>query len=240
MKNIQVCTGQIIGLDHTRRQVNCQDSHTLIESDDYLVGVVCDGCGEGLRSEVGAALATGYIAGQAAGLLEDGFGPEAIPGILHQRTLSYLDNLVALTQPVNRVQFIQNHLLFTIVGLILTEGSGVIFTAGDGLLAMDEETMDIDQSNRPAYIAYHLLQDHLEDRFHLPDGFQVVTLPPDWQRLAITSDGFVPELLPQVWRLKHPRGLQRKLNVWANQERRFQDDATIIAVERFNHEAGRD
>jgi hypothetical protein len=195
----------------------------------------------GSRSEVGASLAAAFIAGQAAALLEQGCSLEAIPALLHGQILSYLRRLIAATQPVNPVEFIRQHLLFTIVGAVVTEQGGVTFSAGDGLICIDEALICIDQSNKPAYIAYHLLQGGLEENFVLPDSFEVYPVRDDWQRLAIASDGFTADLLPQVWGLTHPRGLQRKLNVWGNQERRFDDDATIIVIERGdNHAAGDD
>ncbi|MCU0512661.1 MAG: protein phosphatase 2C domain-containing protein [Anaerolineae bacterium] len=233
---LRVRSAQVIGLDHLLRRMNCQDSQAVMQQGAYVAAVVCDGCGEGQRSETGAALAAAFITGQALALLQGGCPPAAIPARLHERLLAYLEQLVRLTQPASPLHFIQQHLLFTIVGVVIAGDEGVIFHAGDGLLALDDRVQRIDRHNRPDYIAYHLLRDHLAADFTLPDGFTVQPLPPNWQRLALATDGFVPELLPQVWNQAHPRGLQRQLNVWADQERRFQDDATLIVIERLAHE----
>jgi hypothetical protein len=240
MHNIHVRAGSIIGIDHAQRQTNCQDSYSLIETEQEVIGIVCDGCSEGAHSEVGATLAARYLAQQAAHLLAHGTTLLDMPVHLHTRLISFLNEFVCLMQPENPVEFIRQHLLFTVVGTVITPSGGVIFTAGDGMVAIDATAVTIDQSNQPAYIAYHLLLGHLPRNFHLPDTFDVVELPPDWQRAAVASDGFVPDLLPQVWGLKHARGLQRKLNVWGSQERRFRDDATIIAIERKHHDSGHD
>ncbi|NJR12838.1 hypothetical protein HC776_03000 [bacterium] len=64
----------------------------------------------------------------------------------------------------------------------------------------------------------------------LPQGFHIQPVR-GWQRLAIGTDGVVPDVLPQVWDITHERGLQRKMNVWASLERRFRDDATLITME---------
>jgi hypothetical protein len=232
---ITIRTGQIIGRDHMARQANCQDGYVILQTERYTAAIVCDGCGEGRRSEVGAALAADVLARQAAALLDEGCGLDSLPALLHDWTLGFLGGLLTLAQPTHPARFIHDHLLFTVLGIVVTEQGGLIFAAGDGLIAVDEQVIVRDEGNRPSYIAYHLL-----DGCDLPLGFDVITLPPDWTCAAIASDGFEPELLPGVWGLTHPRGLQRRLNAWSNNERRFRDDATIITLERTGSDAGHD
>lgn len=228
---IKVQASQIIGWDHTARQTNSQDSYAVVELDEYVVGVVCDGCGSGDHSEVGAKLASQYVATQAAQMLDSGATLDDIPHELYYRTLSFLDYLIASMQPANRAAFVQHHLLFTVLGVIASEKEAIMFSAGDGTIAVDDTIMEIDQHNTPAYIAYHLLDKALLGGFQMPDTFETYELA-EWSRLAIASDGFKVSLVPQIWALPTSRRLQRQLNVWS-MERHFKDDATIITLERI-------
>jgi serine/threonine protein phosphatase PrpC len=240
LKMVRARAGQIIGRDHMARQANCQDSYALAQTETCIAGVVCDGCGEGQHSEVGSTLAAKYIVTQILAMLEEGCPLETIPTMLYQRVVGYLDELVALSAPMNTVQFVQHHLLFTIVGVILTEQGGLIFSSGDGLIVVDDHVTPIDQRNKPAYIAYHLIREHVVSLSVIQHNFIVQTLE-NWERIVIATDGFNVDLLPQVQGLKHPRSLQRKLNVWSNQERHFKDDATLIVIEKVeDDDAGTD
>lgn len=64
--------GRVIGRDHILRAANCQDAFALIERPEVLVGVVCDGCGEGAHSEVGATLGAAFISAQISRLIAEG------------------------------------------------------------------------------------------------------------------------------------------------------------------------
>lgn len=240
MNTLHIRAGQIIGRDHILRQANSQDGYALIETEKHVVGIVCDGCGDGKHSEVGAKLAANYLAGQATDLLAAGHLIEEIPNLLYPRMVQYLENLISLTQPRDRLAFLREHLLFTIVGIILTDDDGVIFTAGDGIYAVDSDVCEIDQNNEPIYIAYGLIDPSLLGGLSIPNCFEVQRINPDWQQVMISSDGFETELFPEIWGLAHPRALQRKLNFWSNQEHRLRDDTTLIAIEKVDTHASDD
>lgn len=235
MKGIRVHVGQSVGLDHQLKQRNCQDSYALYESTDTIIGVVCDGCSEGPRSEVGAALGAQYLMAQASQLVAQHIPLADLPKMLYTRLVAYLDQVTALSTPPNRVVFVRDYLLFTVLVLIITKEGTLLLSAGDGLIVIDEQVECIDQKNLPSYVAYHLLPEYLPTSFKMPQGFQVHAVT-EWQQLAIGSDGFVPDLLPDVWGMSHIRSLQRKMNVWAEQGRHFRDDATLITIERVDED----
>lgn len=228
---IQVRAGQIIGRDHMARQANAQDSVAVTQQNGYVVGVVCDGCGSGTSSEVGAKLAAQYIVMQAKSRLDAEMLPEDVVKALYPSVINFLNYLLIGMQPINEVDFIHHHLLFTIVGVIASDEQTLVFSAGDGLIAIDDTVTQINQNNTPAYIAYNLLDANALNSLKMPDSFEVCDVP-EWNRIAVATDGFEPELLPAVWGMSHQRGLQRKLNVWSNMERRFRDDAAIITLEK--------
>src|SRR5262249_39126815 len=94
-----------IGRDHILAQKNYQDAHALIQTDTHIIGVICDGCGEGVRSEVGAALAAEFIAARASDLLESGICPARLPPLLYTATVDFLKGLIELLKPTNPAQF---------------------------------------------------------------------------------------------------------------------------------------
>lgn len=229
---IRARAGRVLGRDHLLRAANCQDSHALYHDDQYTIGIVCDGCGEGANSEFGAAAAAHFLNGEALRLLRAGTAPADLPAALYARLREMLNGLLSLIAPPNRVTFIRDYLLFTVLGVVIADGQAVIFAAGDGLIAIDETITQRDEGNAPRYPAYHLLEAPHQPA-DLPSGFEVYTVPAGWQRLAIGSDGFDVALLPEVWGFANPRALQRKMNVWNEQDHRFRDDATLITVEEI-------
>ena len=229
--------GQVTGRDHLLRRVNCQDSVGIRQLETAVIGIVCDGCGSGKHSEVGAKLVTEYLLNQAEYLLDEGVTLDALPRLLYAQTLTYLDGLLSTVDATRQLEFINDYLLFTIQGVIITGAEGVIFSAGDGMVLVNEDLQIRDEDNQPNYIAYHLIDPRYLNGDVLPETFDYQLLANDWQRLAIATDGFEPELFHDIWGFRNPRVLQRKMNVWSDREHRFKDDATIITIERRMRDA---
>ncbi|HRE47571.1 MAG TPA: protein phosphatase 2C domain-containing protein [Aggregatilineales bacterium] len=225
--------GQVTGRDHILRGMNCQDAYTLLEQADAVIGIVCDGCGVGGRSEVGAALAAQFISGRVARALAEGIALEGLPDVIYAETIRFLEGIVSAVDPMNRPGFVRDYLLFTVIGVVITPTGGVIFAAGDGLIVLDSRMIRRDENNTPSYIGYHVVDPAVLAEAALPSGFDIYPLPSDWARVAIATDGFEADVLPNLWGKAHPRGVQRWLNVLSSQEKRFRDDATVIAVERI-------
>lgn len=232
--HIELRAGQVTGRDHMLRGANCQDSYAVQAGDSWAVGVVCDGCGSGKRSEVGATLAADFIATQAANLLDDGVALAALPELLYPRLLDFLGSLLHACQPSQPVQFIHDHLLFTVLVVIVRGDAGLVLAAGDGIVVVDDRIDIRDEDNQPRYAAYELF----DEAARKPGMFAIDDLGTDWQRIMIASDGFEIDLLPDVWALTHPRALQRRLNVWSSREHRFRDDATVLTMEKVTTDAG--
>ena len=231
--SFHVRAGRVIGRDHMLRQANCQDSYAVVEQPASLVAIVCDGSGSGRYSEFGSLLGAQYVAARAAEHLQANVAPDELPALLHRQIVTFLGDLRDLVQTIDPLAFVREHLLFTILGVAIKGGAGVIFSAGDGTVILDDEVNLIDQNNTPQYIAYHLLSAAELGDYTPASGFAVLPLASGWQRLAIASDGFEPELAAHLWGQVHPLGLQRKLNGWSNSQRRFRDDATVIAIEQL-------
>jgi hypothetical protein len=102
------------------------------------------------------------------------------------------------------------------------------------MVALNHEIIVLDEGNRPNYLAYLLLAARAETLSYSKLNFAEIRRLPTSQveRLAFFTDGFEPELLPDVWGMsRHPRALQRQFNIWSRQKH-FADDATCVLIEK--------
>ncbi len=241
-REFRVREGSIVGRSHILSGRNCQDALALgqfnFQEGEFVIGVICDGCSEGASSEIGARLVSQYILGQATQLVKLGFGKNLLPSLLFAKTLAFLKQIASpfSTSPKERLKFIKDHLLFTVLTLVKTPRDTFVLAYGDGLVVVNDEVDFRFQEDAPFYMGYHLIERHLIDlaATALPSGFDVYSLPTErLKRVAIASDAWEKEreLIPGVWGITHPNGLQRKLNVWSGREHKFTDDASIIVLE---------
>lgn len=243
MYTYQVRTATHIGRAHLLSFQNRQDAYSTFEGNIYdypvRVGVICDGCSEGRKSEVGAGLAADFLVREIVFLLERNVPVSAIPKIAYSQLLMFLRDLLQgyrFSNYADRVNFIQHHLLFTVVCFIVTDTDASVFLTGDGTIIINDERYLVESDNKPLYPAYHLVDcTSLEESAStLPASFDVWPIERgQLHRLAIGSDAWHQEqdLLEQIWNYSHPAGLQRKINQWSKKERRFADDVTIITLE---------
>lgn len=232
--NLRVRYGRIIGRNHMQRQQNCQDSLTVIETESLAIGVICDGCGSGSSSEVGAILASSFLAEEAAKALENGTPLSELTVYLCTKLQTMLSWFIAVMQPDDLSAFVQEHLLFTVLGFAVHKDTQdvLIWAAGDGWVLMDDQFQHRDQQNTPEYPAYALLPHSSLRRSHAELAFETIKVPHNWKRFAIASDGLEDTAIPLIWGQTHPRGLQRTLNRLSLNEQRLQDDTSVIVVER--------
>lgn len=234
-----------IGRRHTLNYENCQDSVAGFDGDingqRTVIGIVCDGCSSGKQSEVGANFASSFLIREAWKVLSIEKPVKDIPLILYNELIKVLRDYVSAFAPINpadKVDLISNTLLFTVLGFILTPRQTVVFSAGDGVVVVNDRIKIIDQNNAPMYPAYDLLDaNHLPSAIRLPGTFTSVPIRTSTiNRLAIGTDAWKDEqgLLKEIWEIPQPEGLQRRLNVWSDEQHRFYDDVSIITVESVN------
>ena len=242
--DFQLRSGLVPGRSHILEGRNCQDalcSTTFeINGQNYIVGVIADGCGEGKHSEVGAQLAVQYVPYALRNLLQQEVALADAPALLFGKLVDFLISIVngyGFVDTHECMQFVHNHLLFTLLGFVLTPADTLIFAAGDGIILINEEIHLREQNNTPTYIGYHLIdQRYLQTPVSpLPGAFDVYNVPsPTLQKLAIGSDAWLQEqpLLQQIWGLRGVAQLQLQLNRWSNGHH-LKDDASLIVVERI-------
>jgi serine/threonine protein phosphatase PrpC len=245
--------GSIIGRNHVAAGKNNQDAYRVVLRSQFVVAVVCDGCGSGKHSEVGAKLGTRIVSNEIADLLEQGMAisnPD-FWDILKTNLFQKLIDIVAIANDAQEsvMEFVNDYLLFTIVGAVITSSETVTFSMGDGAIAVNGKLTQIPTypDNAPPYLAYGLYR---------PDAvsFEICDRIPtsELESILIATDGIDDlikvEDVAQFWQedkyFKNPDAIRRKLSMLNREEIKpdwnkrelvkrsglLSDDTTIIAI----------
>lgn len=193
--SFQIASASVLGRDHVGPGKNNQDAVCVLRRErcpdgymvDALIAVVCDGCGSGSNSEVGAQIGARLMARSLS---------ESVMAVNHEarfeplervaakamaeaaeHTLVYLRVLAQASvgsDPTAVAQFVKDYLLFTIVGAFVIDRVAWTFSLGDGVVYRNGERVALtpaNDRNAPAYLAYKMIpkaapQDGLEFVIH--------------------------------------------------------------------------
>jgi hypothetical protein len=244
--DFHIGSGIVTGRSHLAYGINCQDavSKSVVEHNGqtYYVGVVSDGCGEGAKTEVGASLAVAVATVKVESLIKSGVAVKRIPNILYAQLVEYFRGLVMGFEtkdmpPEVVVEFIKDHLLFTLVGFISGPENTVAFASGDGVVVINDRVDIRDENNKPHYLSYHLIdRKYLKtEGTTLPKGFDIYDVKTaDLVRLAVGTDSWKDELLALLELVgdNYPSA-QRRMNVLSQKEKHFSDDASIVVLKKM-------
>lgn len=156
MLPFEIAAGSVIGAHHLRSGKNNQDAYSYQASAERTIAIVCDGCGSCAHSEVGAKLGVRLV---VEALKQADIGSETFWQTLNASLLEPLSQL-AFQMGANLLQTVQDHLLFTIVGAVLTSDETVLFALGDGVVLLNGDHVEIPTvaDNAPPYLAYGLIE----------------------------------------------------------------------------------
>jgi hypothetical protein len=181
-----VAAGSVVGRAHRRLGRGNQDQFASLALGGGLVAVVCDGCGSGARSEVGAALGARLWAAAIAeriGLGVDLDDDELWCGARDAVTERLRDLAAAMGGALDAT--VREHFLFTSVIAACTADRVALAAIGDGVIAIDREVRVLGpfEDNQPPYLGYGILGE--------PPPFttRIVRNADDVQALLIASDG---------------------------------------------------
>jgi hypothetical protein len=247
------------GSKHRQLHVNNQDAKLAERfaipawNKRFMFGVVSDGC-TGFpafsRTEVGANLLSVFSYSRVQELACAGIPIAEIPRVLFQSVTEFIRHLANLVMPStvhwpypvrlkdrdgvdSATRFRLDYLAATLLGFIADGELIVTFSAGDGIILVNDDLTVIDQDDRPEYPARSI---------HAPgSGFQVRTYRmADVRRLAVMTDGpkdlvqertFVDDIFAH--KRGNAMGLQILLNImFDNHPEKLLDDCTIVAFER--------
>jgi hypothetical protein len=212
-----------LGRDHAALRRNAQDAFALGESGSVAYGIVCDGCGSGGRSEVGAHLSAALLSASFDRLLDEDILLTSIPDVAVSELVAQFAALAgAMGENGQGARFVTHHLLATTLGFCLRGDEGVLFWCGDGWLVLDGDAVRL-EAEYPDYPAYRLFGRETPVNTRLFDAGAV-------ERIAVATDGFDEAALADAFG-RSPLALQRWMNVQL-QNGHFSDDATIVTAER--------
>ncbi|WP_437602138.1 protein phosphatase 2C domain-containing protein [Sorangium sp. So ce590] len=156
----EIAGGTVTGTDHLAVGRPNQDAYAFRVEGGCLAAVVCDGCGSGARSEVGAALGARLVTEQVLGALRRG-ADVASPETWEEVRLGTLAPLRAMAGGMggSLAEVVSTYFLFTAVGLAVSGDTACAFSLGDGLIALGDELLRLGPfpRNEPPYLAYGLL-----------------------------------------------------------------------------------
>lgn len=167
IRNFQVAGGTIFGRDHRMVGKNNHDALAIVQTDDAIIGLVCDGCGSGLHSEVGAKIGAQLIANMLLANIQR-LGPTVkdfcaeIPFPYWERTRQdVLAQLRVLVQGMGGSfsQTVNDYFLFTTVGFLILPQYTTVFSIGDGMYILNNGFNEIGPfpNNAPPYLSYGLV-----------------------------------------------------------------------------------
>jgi Protein phosphatase 2C len=256
----EIAGGSVTGHAHVAAGRNNQDAFCWAAGADGLVGVVCDGCGSGPRSEVGAQIGARLLVRAAARLLSSSLEVADLLEEVRQDVLASL-RILAREMSVDAASFsrtVADHFLFTIVGVLVTARGATTFSLGDGLVVINGERTQLGPfpNNEPPYIGYALLPGAPDRGASGHPSFQIHRSMPasEVQSLVLGTDGAV-ELetaaerpiqgreeaigpLSQFWSddrfFKNPDMVRRRLTVLNRGPRGglLSDDTTLVVIRR--------
>ena len=260
MSKISVRSATHQGSKHIQFGINNQDcciqETFIIPAFDkqYQVGIVSDGC-TGIpgfsHTEVGSALLSAYAFGRIQELICSGAALDEIPRALFQALTEFIRDLAHKVMPPtilwsypvkikdredwdSSTRFRADYLSATLLGFIADDQDLVVFSAGDGVILVNDQLEIIDQKDRPDYPANSI---NSPGKGFVTRAFKMQ----DVERLALASDG-LKDLIgdPQFARAmfehegENPLGLQFLLNIWFSQvPEKMQDDCTVITLQKL-------
>ena len=193
----ELAAGSVRGREHLRLERNNQDAYAILRNEQYTVAVVCDGCGSGQHSEVGAQIGARLTIKSLTRALSNQFSkgnPISFHELLEQVRQDLLRQIDNLAQAMggNWVQTLKDYFLFTIVGVVITSTEILVFSLGDGVIIINGQEIDLGSfpGNSPPYLAYGLCETVSNH------GFRSHLLPPleQVESILIGTDG-VRELM---------------------------------------------
>lgn len=156
MKDVfELAAGSVAGRDHRLEGRNNQDAAHMLQLPQATVAVVCDGCGSGRHSEVGAALGSRLIVQAIVENDLDKLNEPAFWEAIREHVLRDLDAL-ARRMGGPRPAILEEFFLFTVVGAVMVPAGAAFFSLGDGLIVVNGERIPLGPfpNNAPPYLGY--------------------------------------------------------------------------------------
>lgn len=236
ISQVRAAGAAVIGARHLRTGRNGQDAAAVWVGDGAGAVVVCDGCGSGESSEVGARLGAQLVIAALAQRLESTSSADrprramspADPALWSAVRADVVAQLRALAAAMHGdfEQIVHAHFLFTVIAAAVAGDDAAVWAIGDGAYAIDARTQVLGPfpENQPPYLAYDLL-DMAQPAHH------VTTSAVTGGAIVVATDGVAElglEAIAIEKSLAHPDALRRRLAVLARGTERIEWDARRV------------
>jgi len=172
MNGFEFACGSVIGRDHREANKNNHDSGHWHIASDFSVAVVCDGCGSGKHSEVGAAIGARLVVAaivNTIGKFKSSDSKDRLGGYPFWERVRQ-DVLAEMRVLINRMggsfsETVKDYFLFTVVGAVLSPVGVSFFSLGDGIVIVNGAIVRLGPfpRNEPPYLAYALVENSVID-----------------------------------------------------------------------------
>lgn len=191
LKKFEIAYGSIIGRDHKETGKNNQDGFYIFTSPEVIIGIVCDGCGSGQYSEVGAKIGVRITAEMIMRDIEQSNRRKQtlspVNEKVRQNIITQLRILIN-SMGANVSEIVNEYFLFTILGFLILPDRTYIFSCGDGIFIINNEIKSLSfLDNMPPYLAYEITGTSLKNALQ----FQIHKIIPTEtvETILIGTDG---------------------------------------------------
>lgn len=230
---LELAVGSVAGWGHRRAGRPNQDAARVVRVGDGAAIAVCDGCGSGRRSELGATLGARLWTEALAARLRDGARlDDAALAAVADEVLGGLAP-VAAALGGELAEATREHLLFTSVVAAISDDEVTVAAVGDGVVALGDEVHVLGPfaDNAPPYLT--------EAWFGAPRALAIWRRPrAACARLVLATDGAVP-LIDELDALaaleviyRNPVALERRLRLLADERVDVDWDAHRVTRQR--------
>jgi len=194
----EIAHGSTIGRHHLYVGKNNQDAVKIAYgSAGEIVAVVCDGCGSGEFSEVGAQLGSSIIAKRFSNPPNIFIDPTGLIDLdleLEDKKKQILNDLKGASwSTFEGINGITKYFLFTCLVAIIGYEHTLVISIGDGTVVVNGEIIKLGPyaNNAPPYIAYNLIKKYIVNVNEKDLNFKVVRIIPtnELDSLMLATDG---------------------------------------------------
>ena len=210
-EQFEYVSASVIGRDHvlsgkglrtTLVSGNNQDAtFGRLASQRYIIGIIADGCGQGLHSEVGAKLGSVYMTERISAYLDthrmDMFTDPSMRYSAERFLETIRLDMVAFAHQHavtchSPMWAFENYHRYSFLGVLVTFNGAMIFAIGDGVYAINGDVHSISfPDNKPPYFTYANTGSPVTNNNPELLKFQILERKPldEVETLLIASDG---------------------------------------------------
>lgn len=222
-QNVRGAAAAVSGARHVRTGRNGQDAAGVWLAPGRGAIVVCDGCGSGTSSEVGARIGAELVIGALARRIAGDVTEPAFWTEVRAEVVAALEGFVR-AMPGPRERIVHDYFLFTTLAAIVVGDHVAVWAIGDGAYAIDGRVRELGpfENNQPPYLAYDLVGNPQVATLDVTTGTSVIVATDGVAEIGLDRFAGIDRFVA------HPDALRRQLAVFARAHERIDWDARRV------------